>query len=195
MLDIEKIKQIATYFAEKIPNLYKTKFLKLMYYFDFISVLERGTPVSNDNYYHLTYGPIPSFIKDQVDILVSGNISENIEGDNYDIKSIFSDVLETQEIAGSGTILKVKSSVSSMDYNYISEYEKGLLDDIVNEFKDKSTKSIIAKTHTEAPYQQTPENNVIDYRLAFYLDRPSILPRRSFVFNVDVSQAEFLNAK
>jgi hypothetical protein len=191
-LELEKIKQIASYLAEKMDNLYFTKFLKLLYYLDFISILERGTAVTNDTYFHLPYGPVPAVIKEQLALLRSNNKKEeeSISSDaTYTDSriSIFEDVLNLKHL-GDGFVLKNKKPA---DISYLSEYEKGLLDNIIDEFKDKTTKEIVDKTHTEVPYIQTPADNVIAYKLAFYLDRDKILPKRSYAFNPEISQSEF----
>lgn len=195
-LEIEKIKQVAGYFANKIPDLYVTKFLKLMYYTDFISVLERGRSVSNDNYYHLPYGPIPSFIKDQVGILKDTFKKEekdlfDMYNEGQDIISIFEGILELEENQGKGYRLKPVEKNIRMDS--LSLYEQELLKDIVDEFKNEQVKNIVNKTHSESPYAQTSANDVIDYALAFYLNRNEILPKRTYSFNINISQAEFYN--
>lgn len=191
-IELEKIKQTASYLADNIPKLYFTKFLKLLFYFDFISVLERGVPVTNDTYYHLPYGPVPTVIKDQLSLLRNENKEEEeliSNDDSYKDSriSIFQDVLKL-EASGKGFILK---NIGAINLSYLSEYEKGLLDDIILEFKTKTTKEIVDQTHKEVPYVQTPANNIIDYKLAFYLNRETILPKRSYPLNIEVSQAEY----
>jgi len=191
-LELEKIKQIASYLTEKMNDLYFTKFLKLLYYLDFISVLERGVPVTNDTYFHLPYGPVPTVIKEQLTLLRGDNRKEeeSISSDETytdSRTSIFEDVLNLKQV-GNGFVLKNKKSA---DVTYLSEYEKGLLDDIIEEFTNKTTKEVVDKTHAEVPYIQTPANNVIAYKLAFYLDRNKILPKRSYAFNPEISQSEF----
>lgn len=194
-LELEKIKQATAYFAQKVPNLYFTKYLKLMYYFDFISVLERGRPVTNDTYYHLPFGPVPTVIKDQLALLrdeirtgEQNLLSEN--GGTTDLRSFFSDVVTLTE-ASTGSILEDKKSIT--DFSSLSEYEVTLLNDIIEQFKDISVKDIVDKTHREIPYLQTPSNNIIDYKLAFYLERDEILPKRKHPLNLEVSQMEFYN--
>lgn len=189
-LEIEKIKQSALYLTEKVDNLYFTKFLKLMYYFDFISVLERGKSVTGDVYYHLPYGPVPSFVKDQVELLKKENkdAMSNLLGEDAGI-SIFENyvVLSGEDRKN---VLKKNEGVESR-FEYLSDYEKNLLDDIIAQFKETPVKEIVDKTHSEPPYLQTEQNNVIDYRLAFQLNRNAILPSRLYEFNPEVSQMEF----
>lgn len=193
-LEIGKIQQATAYLSNKIENLYLTKFLKLMYYFDFISVLERGVPITNDTYYHLPYGPVPSFIKDQIVSLKDEwkkSNSEALEIETDSFSSIFLNFVEL-DVNKKKSIIKTKADFAN-DFSYLSEYEKTLLDDIVSQFKDVKTPNIVKQTHAEPPYIQTPENNVIDYRLAFYLDRDKILPNRQYQFDAGISQAEFFN--
>jgi uncharacterized phage-associated protein len=75
----------------------------------------------------------------------------------------------------------------------LSEYEKGLLDDIVTDLGSKSATDLVTKTHLEPPYTQTTMGSVIDYKLAFYLDRAAILPSRTAPYSVEVSQAEYFS--
>lgn len=189
-LEIEKIKQSALYLAENIDNLYFTKFLKLLYYFDFISVLERGKPVTGDVYYHLPYGPVPSFVKDQVELLKKENKDaiSSLLGEDAGI-SIFEDYIALSGDVGRN-VLKKNEGIESR-FEYLSDYEKKLLDDIIVQFKETPVREIVEKTHSEPPYLQTEQNNVIDYRLAFQLLRNNILPNRIYEFNPEVSQMEF----
>lgn len=193
MLELERIKQSIIFLSSEISDLYFTKLLKLLYYFDFISVLETGKPITNDVYYKLPFGPVPSFIKDQLNLLRKESKAQEKElfsaqRDDF-FKSIFEDCIELSlDKKTSGFLVKSKTT---SDYNYLSDYEKKLLKDITDEFKGKSTTDLVEKTHLEPPYLQTAPNNVIDYKLAFYLDRNSILPKRTHQFNVEVSQMEY----
>lgn len=194
-LEIEKIKSSAYYLVENIGSLYVTKFLKLMYYLDFISVLETGHPVTNDTYYHLPYGPVPTFIKDSVTTLKEDikkeqeDIIKDDSGNDFKMTTVFQEIFSLDKDGGTYKIVTKKEP----DMTHLSLYEKGLLDDLVKEFKDKTAKQLVEKTHAEAPYMQTSMLDVIDYKLAFHLDRKTILPNRSYIFNPEVSQAEYFN--
>ena len=193
-LELEKIKNAILYLTKNTKNLYFTKVLKLTYYFDFISVLERGEPVTGDTYYHLPYGPVPTFIKDHLALLKTEVKNEEISiskdsGVSSTADSAFSGILELEQ-KSEGFILKNKEEPNM---SYLSEYEKILLDDIIKDLGQKSATDLVAKTHAEIPYIQTTQGNVINYKLAFYLDRSKILPSRKFDFNIEVSQAEFFN--
>lgn len=198
VLEVGKIKESTEYLSQKISNLHVTKFLKLMYYFDFISVLERGSAVTNDTYFHLPYGPVPTMIKDQLSLLKDDSNKEekDLMSDSFkeDLTSIFEEVIELkkEDSSSAGYILTSKGNTES-DNQYLSDYEKELLDDIVQEFNSTTSSELVNKTHNEVPYRQTSENDVIDYKLAFHLDRDEILPNRKFLFNPEIAQAEFYN--
>jgi len=194
-LEFEKIKNSVAYLSSKIPDLYLTKLLKIFYYLDFISVLETGRPVTNDTYYHLPYGPIPTFIKDQLTLLKDEVKKEETEVLNDGVTygqavNIFNDIVEFEAKDGN-FILKNKKDA---DKTSLSEYELNLLDDIILEFKDTTSSDLVSKTHNEVPYSHTSMLNVIDYKLAFHLNRNKILPQRTYDFNIEVSQAEFFNS-
>ena len=164
-LEIEKIKSSASYLVKNIGDLYVTKFLKLMYYLDFISVLETGHPVTNDTYYHLPYGPVPTFIKDNVSSLKDNikreqeEIIKDDSGADFEQMTIFRDIFDLKENNGTYKI-SVKNEPNT---THLSPYEIGLLDDIVKEFKTISSRQLVDKTHAEAPYMQTSMLDVIDY--------------------------------
>jgi len=194
-LEIEKIKSSASYLVKNIGDLHMTKFLKLMYYLDFISVLETGHPVTNDTYYHLPYGPVPTFIKDNITSLKDDIKKEQEEiikddsGSSFDQVTIFKDIFD---LTKQGDTYKIVAKVDP-DLTHLSPYEIGLLEDIVKEFKTKTARQLVEKTHSEAPYMQTSMLDVIDYKLAFHLNRATILPSRTYLFSPEVSQAEYFN--
>jgi len=193
MVELEKIKQSTLYLSTKMVGLYFTKYLKLVYYLDFISVLETGKPVTNDTYYRLPLGPVPTFIKDQMNLLrIAGQTQEkelfSSDDDNL-FRSIFEGIIDFKPDNSGFVISPAKGLVVSDDC--LSDYEKKLLEDIIKQFDKMTAKDIVAQTHQEAPYLRTSPNNVIDYKLAFYLNRELILPGRTYPLNVEVSQMEY----
>jgi hypothetical protein len=193
-LDINKIKQVTLYLAKKIPDLYVTKYLKILYYLDFIAVLERGEPVTKDVYYHLPLGPVPSFVKDHIYLLKEDmpESQRQIIGREVAAQiSIFKDLahLDIDKTTAGSKIIADKEA----DESVLSDYEKTLLNDLCEEFRSFTATQLVDKTHSEIPYQQTEDNNIIDYKLAFYLDRKAILPKREYSFDKEVSMTCYYN--
>jgi uncharacterized phage-associated protein len=166
-INVDKIKTIISYLAEKTDKLYITKLMKLFYYIDFISYAERNSSVTNDIYYKLPYGPIPSFIKSEIDNLVINPMDKSVE-------SQFSDCIKLQEdkdkngktIIGFGKGYNLKN---------LSEYELDLINEIIKKIGDKTAKALTNKTHKEKPYLLTSENSVISYELANTLGGRDVL--------------------
>ena len=167
-VEIEKVEIIATYFAEQIPKLNVTKLMKLFYYVDFISYAERGASVTGDSYYKLPYGPVPTFIKDQINDL---STNDQLDGYTSPLKKYL--ILEVVSEGKFKTILvknRVKSNLSNL-----SEYEQSLVKKITQRFMKDTARSLTAKTHKEKPYLLTPDNSIIDYCLAPLLQPEKIL--------------------
>lgn len=167
-INIDKIKTIICYLSEKIDKLYITKLMKLFYYIDFISYAERNSSITDDIYYKLPYGPIPSFIKSEIDNLVLQPI---IKGG---IKSQFSDCIKLEEDKDKNGKM-VKSIRKGYGVKNLSEYELGLINEIIKKIGKKTAKTLTDKTHREKPYLLTSENAVISYDLAKTLGGRSVL--------------------
>ena len=168
-VDFDKIGVIASYFADNTKELYVTKLLKLFYYLDFISYKMRGASISNDVYLKLPYGPVPSAIKNEIDILSAKNVF------GKEFKSQLSAYIKLEKGKDdNGNIVVSKNKEYSLRKLSTSEVE--LMKGIAETFKN--TKAIILsnKTHREKPWLSTSDNSVIDYGLAEGLDVSKILP-------------------
>jgi len=169
-INIEKTKEIMYYFSNNIDNLYFTKLLKLFYYVDFISLKENSAAVTNDIYYKLPYGPVPTFIKNEVDNLVVSS-----EMDVPEVTSIFKGVIkvERQELSSghSGYIIKPLDKAAE---GYLSKPELEIVKKVCKRFSKTTVKEITEKTHRETPYRFSNDNGIIDYSLASRLDLAKI---------------------
>lgn len=170
MIEIDKIKTICSYLADNIDDLFVTKLMKFFYYIDFVSYAQRGASVTNDIYYKLPYGPVPTFIKNEVDHLLLNDLVE----DNS--RQLASNVKLEPRVAGdniAGYVLK--NVAKSYSLTNLSEYEIGLINRLIEKYKNKTAKFLSEQTHKEPPYQLTSDNSVIEYELANKLDISSIL--------------------
>jgi len=162
-VNIDKIKAVLLYFSDNVKDPYITKILKMFYYLDFISFSERGSSVTNDIYYKLPYGPIPTFIKNEIDTLL---INEN----ESQLKDCFK-----FEKTDFGNLIKLKDGRRKAKDQYFSQYEKELMDLIIEKIGKKTTKKVVEKTHSEKPYLLTEENGIISYGLALLLNGREVL--------------------
>lgn len=169
MINIEKVRAISSFYASNTDNLYVTKLMKLFYYTDFISFAERGCSITNDTYFKLPYGPVPSFIKSEIDNLTDSMV---VEGYSSQLQGSVKLVRKT---SSNITGFMVVNESEKSDLGCLSEYEKKLLDRIVKAFKTKTAKQLTDQTHREKPYLLTSDNSQISYELAHTLDISSIV--------------------
>ncbi len=171
-IEFEKVGNIASYFADNTNGLYVTKLLKLFYYLDFISYKMRGASITNDVYFKLPYGPVPSAIKNEIDILSV----ENILG--TDFKSQLSSYIKLESDAD-GNGKRVVATNKNYNLKKLSQSELNLTKAIAKAFKDTKAKVLSNQTHKEKPWLSTSDNSVIDYVLAEELNIEKILPNFS----------------
>ncbi|MBU1046639.1 SocA family protein [Patescibacteria group bacterium] len=167
-VDFEKIGIISSYFAENVNNLYVTKLLKLFYYVDFISYNRRGSSVTGDIYFKLPYGPVPTTIKNEIDLL----INSDLEGKYKSQLSKFINLKKDKDEFGR----RVINNSKNCEINKLAPFERNLIKSISTEFKQTKASVISEKTHREKPWQLTSNNSVIDYSLANSLNIENILP-------------------
>jgi len=176
MVNVKKINDIIIYFADNVSDLTVTKLMKLFYYVDFISFAEKEKTVTNDIYYKLPYGPVPSFIKNEIDTLAFNTELGKIDPDIGVKDQQLSKYVELKKKKfgnHSGFIIVSKKKRDSTLQN-LSKYEIELLKKVVVKYGKKTAKYLSDKTHKEKPYLLTNENAVIDYKLAKMLDLRTI---------------------
>lgn len=184
ILDWDKINALTfkfvEYFEKRDEPLYITKLLKLFFYFDFISHRVHAKPFTGDVYFKLPYGPIPSFIKEHLDLLKEEN-DENAELEDFELTSVFAKYFEAEKnLRTKGYIVRVRDGVEiprdKFD-DYFSEWDNKLFSDIVEVFKGRSVREVVEMTHRESPYTKNKRSDsVIDYLVAFDEDFPEALP-------------------
>ncbi|MFA5030261.1 MAG: Panacea domain-containing protein [Patescibacteria group bacterium] len=169
-IDFEKIGIISSYFSDNIKELHVTKLLKLFYYLDFLSYKVRGSSVTNDIYLKLPYGPVPTAIKNEIDMLAVGGSM----GDDF--KSQLEKYIELESDADKfGKV--VKNKAKTFNIRKLSNFEIDLIKNLIDQFKDTRAGIISNQTHREAPWKLTSNNAVIDYELAKELDIKTIVPK------------------
>lgn len=170
MINIEKVNDILSYFADNVQDLTVTKIMKLFYYVDFISFAEKDIPVTNDTYYKLPYGPIPSFIKNEINTITFSKVL-GLKANDSQLSKNFS--VESKTIGRyKGFIIKNLGKKTPL--KNLSEYEVELVKRVIKKFGTSTAKELTNRTHKEKPYLLTNENSVIDYGLAKLLDLKSI---------------------
>lgn len=179
-IDWDNISALVFKFVSEFENrekpLFITKLLKLIFYFDFITVKQDSKPFTGDFYCKLPYGPVPMMIKFQLDLL------KEDKDDGYGTKSVFEKYLELEyDSKTGGSKVKVKKGIENKEKelknfdDHLSPADENLLSELVNAFEDISVKDIVNLTHKEIPYTKTTEREIIPYALAFEKKFPRAL--------------------
>ncbi|WLD24730.1 Panacea domain-containing protein [Flavobacterium dauae] len=141
---LEKIGYTVVYLSKNIPQLSKTKLLKLLYILDEISIKKSGIPFLNLKYKVWKFGPV----------------SEELFIDLSSEPKLLEDYIEKNNEEGVNFIIPI------VDFNddEFSDNDIELMDFVIEKFGNKSAKELISYTHrTNAPWYNTAkENDVLE---------------------------------
>lgn len=149
--DLEKMKNMILYIAEKSKGILKTKMNKLLWYTDFLFFKVFSVSISGSIYVHLPYGPIP----DNYDFIIALMIREGLLEKE---EVVFN---QAKGIVGEGLRSKVK-----IKKEFFETDELKIMDFVLTYFDKFTCAKISEYSHKETPYQKTAENEKISYSLA-----------------------------
>lgn len=120
---LHKIGNTIIYLSKKIPNLSKTKLLKLLYILDEISIKKSGIPFLNLQYKVWKFGPVaePLFIDLSGEMSILNNFIKNENG-----------------------IISPEKEFCDDEF---SDNDLELMDFVIKHFGDKTAKELVAHTH------------------------------------------------
>ena len=145
MLDIDKIEAMISYIAEREPNLYKVKLMKMLWYSDVLSFIENNHAMTGMVYRHAAKGALPIGHYSLMN-LEKLNVQEELSY-NYD------------------TMQHVYPT-DGMDYSVLDDGEKAILDQVIEKFKNYKAKEIVDYMHEEKAYKETSDGQIIPFSLA-----------------------------
>lgn len=169
-VDFEKTGLVASYLANNTEKLYVTKLFKLLYYIDFIAYAKRGASLTGDIYYKLPYGPVPTCVKSDIDLLSNNHMLEK------KVKPQLSRFLKLEEDKDKfGKLVISKLTKVDLDKK-LSSFEARLVTSVAKKFQKIGAKQLSEQTHKEKPWMLSVMDSPIDYSLAHELDLHAILP-------------------
>ncbi len=167
---LEKIGNAVVYLADRIPNLSKTKLLKLLYILDEISIKKSGIPILNLKYKVWKFGPVSEELF--IDLSSEPKLLEKFI--NRDSRGDF-------------IVSKVKFSEDEFSENDIE-----LMDFVVEKYGNKTAKELISYTHrVNSPwYNVAKENAVLELLESEVINSTEYLIDMSMVVSHDVRKLE-----
>lgn len=141
---IDKVGNAIVYLSNKIPNLSKTKALKLIYILDELSIKKSGIPYFNLKYKVWKFGPV----------------SEEIFIDLSSETTLLRDYIERSSEEGT-TVIK---PISEFNDDEFSDNDIVLLDFVIERFGQQTAKELVFYTHRKnSPWHNTAlENSVLE---------------------------------
>lgn len=144
-LNIDKIEAAISYIAESVPNLFKVKLMKMLWYADALSFKMNGCAITGMVYRHKAMGALP----------VGHYSLMNLENLN----------IQEEESYHYDSMLHIYPA-KEMDYSVLDDGEKSVLDSVITKFRDFKAKEIVDYMHEEKAYRQTRPNDIIPFTLA-----------------------------
>lgn len=145
LLDIDKIEMVISYLAEHVPNLFKVKLMKMLWYSDALSYKQNGAAMTGLVYKHETMGALPIGHYNLM-TLENVNVKEEL---SYNYDSMFHIY-----------------PASNADYSILSSEDRRTLDMVITKFRNYKASDIVAYMHKEKAYTETLNGEVISFELA-----------------------------
>lgn len=140
--EIDKIGNTLIYFADRIPDLSKTKLLKLVYLLEETTVRTCSRPFLNLDFEVWQYGPVAK------DLFVDLSSTEQY---------LFRDYVGASQDAEGRVYI---SSKKAFDDDEFSDSELSLMEEVVNRFGQLTAKELVALTHRpHSPWTLTAQKN------------------------------------
>lgn len=136
-----KVQNACVYLALKIPNLSLTKMLKLLYIIDYTSMKELGVPMLWVKYYAWKNGPVAKDV-----YFACVNTSSN---DILNLCSAISVMTKPNNMVENFATARYIKPVKEFEDGNFSDYEIDLLDRIVEQYKNVSSKELVSILHKE----------------------------------------------
>ncbi len=146
--DLRRFVQAAGYMLKRSGPEFKTKFLKLLFYADFLSCKRHGSSITGAVYAHLEHGPVPDSFQSLIDFM---------ERNDY----VGIEVVQIDEYEGEKLSAKI-----TPDTDCFSKEEIRILDKVADKFKGRSAKWTRDYSHDEVAYKETELSEKISYEFA-----------------------------
>lgn len=146
---LEKAAQMVLYFAHEMPDLFKTKLNKLLFYADFLHFSRRGQSISGMEYRAIEFGPVPAdYDKLLVRLSEDGQIA-----------------LKEQSISDTDFTGEVVLATKPLELGILGPEEQAILQEITHRFAGLSAKKLVDISHREPGWKANVETKgLVSYR-------------------------------
>jgi hypothetical protein len=146
----DKLAQMIVFFCT-LPNMFKTKLNKMLFYADFLHCKEHALSISGSPYVAFARGPVPEHYDRLTAVLVDSGI------------------LGVEEKGGRAWTGEVLVATGAADLSGFADSEKRALEFVAVTFRRRTSTALSELSHGEEAYTQTPPAGMISYRHAMSL--------------------------
>jgi Uncharacterized phage-associated protein len=140
--EIEKVGNTLIYFAERVPDLSKTKLLKLIYFLEETAIKTYALPVLNLDFEVWQFGPVAK------DVFVDLSSSE---------QHLLKDYIQTSLNEEGRAYVSAKKPFDDGEF---SDSEIALMDNVIDRFGKCTAKELVGLTHRpHSPWTMTAQKN------------------------------------
>ena len=145
---LERAAQMVLFFAHQMPDLFKTKLNKLLFYADFLNFSRKGQSISGMEYRAIEFGPVPA---DYEKLLLRLSEDGRIELDQKEFSSGFY-----------GETIKPKQN---SDSTFFEVGEQAILYEVAKRFSTMTAKQVVDISHQEEGWKANVEvKGLVSYR-------------------------------
>jgi uncharacterized phage-associated protein len=136
---IEKIVELLLHLANKRPDADKYQAVKFFYLADREHLNRYGRPISFENYYAMSYGPVASTVLD----LLNGNLgpAKSVGIDELPFK------IEIGKTKNGRDTTFIREPLRKVNYDLFSKSDIEIFDEIVDKYRDASFDDLFNATH------------------------------------------------
>lgn len=144
ILNIEKLESIVSYFAKAVPDLYKVKLMKMLWYADSLCFKLSGKSITGLVYCHNNMGALPI--------------------GHYRIVGL--ENIKVKEEEGLDYTRYHFMPNEKLNMDCLLDNEIDILDRVISKFKSYSAQDIVDYMHAERAYKETKDGEIIPFSLA-----------------------------
>lgn len=143
-LDLDKLVNMVLFFASSLPDLVKSKLLKLLWYTDYLHFKRQGISMSGTVYVKNHYGPIPAHHETLMTYMLEEGVIE----------------MRPYEGPYEGDCVL---PLVDFDRELFSEEELNVLDAVLARFRNSTARDLSDSSHAEDGYQKVDMKQLIPY--------------------------------
>lgn len=146
---LERVAEVCCCFAERVPDLWQTKLLKLLWYADFLHYKNHAVSITGLKYVHLPFGPVPDNYDALLHLLKVGGYIVKQPKFQYDLEG---EVIEAAR--------------SNLSGSWLDEAERATVRLVASRLASLTSRQLSERSHQESAWLETTDGECIPYSYA-----------------------------